>query len=133
MTESPENLAIAAIATSRLAEIVQLRRKIHEHEEAAAADWKTFNEAKADREEWRKGYHTAIAERDAARQEVQKLQNALVQQATLKEEERNALEWLKQLMGSTAYRVTPHRQVLTALANRLLGSSEKVYEHDNES
>ena len=110
---------VQAVAASHREEIRRLEGKITEHEEAAAADWKAFNDAKADREEWRKGYHAAIAERDAARKKIEGLQAALV----LGEKERNALEWLKQLMTADAQHPTPHNSVLIGLANRLLGNS----------
>lgn len=45
-------------------------------------------------------------------------------QADLCAEEREALAWLKQLMGSTTCLNSPHRPVLDALATRLLRSSQ---------
>ena len=107
---------VQEIATSRRAEIELLKTKISEHEAAAAADWKTFNDTKADREEWRTGYHAMTAERDAARREVQELR------AALGARELNALQWLKQLMESDQ-RSTEHSSVLIAMANRLLGNN----------
>jgi hypothetical protein len=45
-------------------------------------------------------------------------------QADLCAEEREALAWLKQLMGSTVCRDSPHNPVLDALAKRLLRSNQ---------
>lgn len=107
---------VQEIATSRRAEIELLRAKITEHEAAAAADWKTFNDTKADREEWRRGYHAMVAERDAARRALEEIQTALGAR------ELDALQWLQQLMESDQ-RSTEHSAILIAMANRLLSNS----------
>lgn len=107
---------VQEIATSRRAEIELLRAKIAEHEAAAAADWKTFNDTKADREEWRKSYHAMVAERDAAHRTLKELR------AALGARELEALQWLQQLMESDQ-RSTEHSSVLIAMANHLLSNS----------
>lgn len=71
---APEHRAVGAYLVSlAIAEIRHLRAKISHHEKFADDEWRTFNEARADREEWRKGYHELSAKYTAAKNELEYL------------------------------------------------------------